>query len=77
MLYLDGFMLCLNSDEDDYVFFVGVCGECLLDVWYWDLSSGYGVDCFDIGMIQLVNVVIYCEIGNSLRSFDLVCYCNS
>ena len=66
-LYPNGFNPREALDETDFGFTAGVKG--LLAGWNWDLSSTYGKDKADIGVVNSANISLYNDTGATPTEF--------
>ena len=67
-VYPNGFNPEETLDETDYAFTVGTKGSFLGD-WNYDLSTTYGQDKADIGVINSANISLYTDTGATPSTF--------
>ncbi|WP_229259942.1 TonB-dependent receptor plug domain-containing protein [Duganella aquatilis] len=66
-IYPNGFNPLEAMDEKDYAFTGGARGTAA--GWNWDLSSTYGQDKADIGVINSANIALYNDTGSTPTNF--------
>ena len=73
-IYPNGYSPVMTMDENDWEVTAGLRGE--IDNWHWDLSSVYGRDYDQIGIVNSANLALSTATGRTPTKFDTQGYNN-